>query len=256
MAGCPKASLALKTPGRLTLATASPARAPWFGGKPTRAEWQGANPYSMKGYESALAYAVAKRLGFSWRQVDWQPVSEAQALEPGAKTFDFYVGHVTWGSIRARSIDFSGAYYYVPQVLLSRRGLPPSYSRKIAEVRVQWLGVLKGSAANAYTIRYIRPASGPLEFESEENIVYGLERGFPITGFVLDVATAYKLRTQVTAGVVVGQFPRRNSNAHFSLVFEQSSALRGCVNKALRDLRKRGTLADLQQRWLPLRTIR
>ncbi len=195
VAGCPKASLPLKTPGRLTLATANPARAPWFGGKPGRG-WSGANPYSAKGYESALAYAVAKRLGFSWGQVDWQPVSMEQALQPGAKTFDFYVGQVTWGSVRARSIDFSSAYYYLPQVLLSRRGLPSSSTKKIAEVRHQWLGVLKGTSGHAYTERYISPVSGPLAFETIENAVAGLERGFPITGIVLDIATAYQLRTR------------------------------------------------------------
>jgi polar amino acid transport system substrate-binding protein len=255
VAGCPKAGLTLKTPGRLTLATTNPARKPWWAGKPSRAPWKGANPYSTQGYESAVAYAIAKRLGFSWRQVDWQPVAEAQALEPGAKTFDFYLGQVTYGSIRDRAVDFSSPYYFVPQALLSRRGLPSAGARKIAEVRIQWLGVLAGTTGHAYTGRYIRPVSGPLAYDSEDGVLYALERGRPITGIVLDLPTAYKLRTRVTGGVVVGQFPRRKSNEHFALVFEQGSPLRGCVNKALAQLKKRGTLAALQKRWLALRTI-
>jgi polar amino acid transport system substrate-binding protein len=255
VAGCPKASLPLKTAGRLTLATASPAGAPWFGGKAGRG-FQGANPYSMKGYDSAVAYAVAKRLGFSWRQVDWQAVSETDALAQGTKTFDFYIGHVAYGSIRDRAVDFSSPYYYVPQALLSRRGLPPTFAKKIAEVRVQWLGVFEGSTGNAYTVRYIKPSAGPLEYETEDTILWSLERGRPITGIVTDLPTAYRLRTKVSYGVVVGQFPRRKSNEHLALVLEQGSPLRSCVNKALAQLKQRGTLAELQKRSLGLRTIR
>ena len=83
---------------------------------------------AAKGYESAVAYALAKRLGFSGRQVDWVPVTEAQALQPGSKPFDFYLGQVTYGSVRDRDVDFSYGYYLVPLALLARRTNP--YSKR------------------------------------------------------------------------------------------------------------------------------
>ena len=51
---CDKASLALKTPGTLTVATDKPAYPPYF---------EDDDPTNGKGFESAVAYAVAKSSG-------------------------------------------------------------------------------------------------------------------------------------------------------------------------------------------------
>src|SRR5215475_4793189 len=61
---CSKAAIGklLYQPGVLTVATDKPVYPPWFIGN---------NPSNGKGYESAVAYAVAKELGFSNSQVKW-----------------------------------------------------------------------------------------------------------------------------------------------------------------------------------------
>ena len=61
---CSKASIGklLYQPGVLTVGTDKPVYPPWFSGN---------NPSNGKGYESAVAYAVAKQLGFSNSQVKW-----------------------------------------------------------------------------------------------------------------------------------------------------------------------------------------
>jgi polar amino acid transport system substrate-binding protein len=249
LAGCPKSSLALKTPGRLTLATPNPARRPWFGGRPGRG-WMRSNPYSAQGYESAVAYAVAKRLGFSWRHVDWQPVDAAQAVQRGPKTFDFFLGQVTYGPGRAQNVDFSSPYFVIPQALLSRRGYDLVRVKRLVEVRVAWLGVQVDTPGERYTVRYVKPRVGPVAYDNYDLALPALERGRPITGIVTDLPTAYVLRGRVTGGIVVGQFPRKTRSDHFALVFEQGSKLRACVNKALGQLRENGTLRKLQARWL------
>ena len=66
--GCAKASLDLLEPGTLTIGADNPAFPPWFGGAEKK-PWKVSDPYSGKGYESAVAYAVAKQLGFSKAQV-------------------------------------------------------------------------------------------------------------------------------------------------------------------------------------------
>src|SRR6478735_5576350 len=53
---CATDALALRTPGQLTIGTDSPAYPPWFVDN---------DPSNGKGYESAVAYAVADELGFS-----------------------------------------------------------------------------------------------------------------------------------------------------------------------------------------------
>ena len=52
----PSDSLAVHTPGKLTIATDKPAYAPWFVDD---------KPSNGKGFESAVAYAVAGKLGFT-----------------------------------------------------------------------------------------------------------------------------------------------------------------------------------------------
>ena len=86
--GCTPGALALKTPGTLTLATDNPAPRPWWNGTPT-APWRASSPATGKGYESAVAYAVAKRLGFPKRKVSWMSSPDwnvmATSRPPGTK---------------------------------------------------------------------------------------------------------------------------------------------------------------------------
>src|SRR5947199_2676367 len=66
--------------GVLTVATDKPAYPPWF---------ENNNPANGKGYESAVAYAVAARLGFKRSQVDWAYEPFNNSYAPGPKKFDF-----------------------------------------------------------------------------------------------------------------------------------------------------------------------
>lgn len=77
---CVRGKLTTSTPGKLTIATDEPAYEPWF---------KDDKPASGKGFESAVAYAVAKRLGYSKDTVVWQSVPFNKAFAPGVKTFDF-----------------------------------------------------------------------------------------------------------------------------------------------------------------------
>src|SRR5438874_2377572 len=64
-AACAKESLALVKAGTFTVATDKPAYEPWFVDD---------DPANGKGYESAVAYAVAEKLGFSRDEVAWTVV--------------------------------------------------------------------------------------------------------------------------------------------------------------------------------------
>src|SRR6266540_1244620 len=89
---CARANLKLVNAGQLTIGTNNPAYPPWWGGNPPKgSNWKVSNPYSGKGYESAVAYAIAKRLGFARSQVQWTPVLFLKSFAPGKKPFDFYL---------------------------------------------------------------------------------------------------------------------------------------------------------------------
>src|SRR5688572_17024885 len=83
-------NLPLLTPGQLTIGTDNPAFPPWFeGGTPEGSPWEFNDPSTGKGFESAVAYAVAERLGFTAEEVEWVEVPFNQSFKPGPKDFDF-----------------------------------------------------------------------------------------------------------------------------------------------------------------------
>src|SRR5580658_3979516 len=96
----------LYTKGELTVATDKPAYSPWF---------EDNNPANGKGYESAVAYAVAKQLGFKPSQVHWtyEPFNDSYA--PGPKKFDFDINEISYTPQRATAVSFSKSYYNVTQ---------------------------------------------------------------------------------------------------------------------------------------------
>ncbi|MET9872968.1 transporter substrate-binding domain-containing protein, partial [Streptomyces sp. NPDC006386] len=112
---CARGKLATETPGKLTVATDEPAYEPWF---------QDDDPANGKGFESAVAYAVAKQLGYGKGQVVWQTVPFNKAFAPGEKTFDFDINQVSISEERRKAVDFSSGYYDVRAC----RGRPPPRS--------------------------------------------------------------------------------------------------------------------------------
>ena len=93
--GCAKASLNLVEEGQLSLATDNPAFEPWWLGGSKSKDWEINDPRTGKGYESAVAYGIAKRLGFTKAQVTWQAVPFLKSFAPGKKSFDFYMAQVS-----------------------------------------------------------------------------------------------------------------------------------------------------------------
>ena len=81
-ASCAKADLATVESGKLTIATGEPAYYPWIIDDA---------PETGNGFEGAVAYAVAKQLGFTNDEVVWVRTTFDSAVTPGAKTFDFNV---------------------------------------------------------------------------------------------------------------------------------------------------------------------
>src|SRR3954471_18202205 len=69
--------------GQLTIGTDNPAYPPWYAGGSHTSKWKINDPASGKGYESAVAYAIAKKLGYSRSQVKWTYVPFNNSFAPG-----------------------------------------------------------------------------------------------------------------------------------------------------------------------------
>jgi polar amino acid transport system substrate-binding protein len=244
-----KDDLNLVTRDQLTIGTDNPAFPPWFGGTPHK-PWQVSDPNSGKGYESAVAYAVAKQLGFDKSEVKWTHVPFANSYAPGPKSFDFDINQISFTPARAKVVDFSDSYYDVNQSVVVNKGTPIASATSVAALKPYDLGAQLGTTSYQFIQDTIKPTKKPSVFPSNTGAVQALKNK-QIDGLVVDLPTAfYVTAVQVPNGKVLGQFPAEPGGEHFGMVFEKGNSLRGCVNKALDTLRSDGTLKQLQQQWL------
>ena len=238
---CTNASIQkyLYTKGTLTVATDKPAYPPWFADN---------NPGNGKGYESAVAYAVATQLGFKKSQVKWayEPFNDSYA--PGPKKFDFDANEVSVTPARAQAVTFSTSYYNVQQALVALKGTPIVTKHTPADLKNYVFGDQVGTTSLAFINSQIQPTQTPKVYESLNDVKQGLQT-HQIAALVADTPTAqYISSSEIKNSLMVGQFP--STGEHFGLLFHKGNPLVACVDKALATLNRNGTLAGLEKKYL------
>ncbi|MBV9380639.1 MAG: amino acid ABC transporter substrate-binding protein [Streptosporangiaceae bacterium] len=227
--------------GFLTVATDQPAYPPWF---------ENNQPSNGKGYESAVAYAVAAQLGFPRSQVKWAYEPFNSSYAPGPKKFDFDINEISVSPQRAQVVSFSDSYYDVQQALVAIKGSPIVTKHSPADLKTYVYGDQIGTTSLAFINGEIQPAATPKVFESLNDVKQALQNK-QIAAFVTDTPTAqYISSSQIPNSVMVAQFP--STGEHYGLLFSRGDPLVSCVNHALATLRANGTLHQLQAKYLQL----
>jgi polar amino acid transport system substrate-binding protein len=248
-ASCDKGSLNLVNSGRLTVGTDNPAYPPWFGGN-EKAPWKVSDPRSGQGFESAVAYAVADKLGFAKNEVKWTVVPFNTSFAPGPKKFDFDINEISFTPARAKVVDFSSSYYDVNQAIVVKKGTKIANAKSIADLKPYKLGAQLGTTSYQYIKDTIKPSKQPAVFDTNDAAVASLKNG-QIDGLVVDLPTAfYVTAAQVPNSEIAGQFPTSAGGEHFGMVFQKGNSLVKCVNDALAQLKSDGTLQQIQDKWL------
>ena len=230
--------------GVLTIATGNPAYFPWV---------MDNDPASGKGFEAAVAYAVAKQMGFSADKVEWTSASFDQSIQPGAKNFDFNLQQFSITEEREKVVDFSVPYYSAAMAVLVNKAAADNG----AEATVESLKTLKwGVDANTTALpmlqEAIKPDSDPLLYDENTNVTEAMKAN-QIDAALFDLPTALYLGAVVLeGGVVLGQFPadRTETPDQFGLLMEEGNALKACVDEAVTALANDGTLAEIEAQWL------
>jgi polar amino acid transport system substrate-binding protein len=251
VAGCATDTLNLVSDGALTIGTDNPAYPPWFGGgSPKGSSWKINDPTTAKGFESAVAYAVAKQLGFAKGDVKWVYTPFNRAFAPGPKSFDFDINQISITPERAKVVTFSVPYYDVNQSIVVLKGTKIASVRSVKGLRPYKLGAQLGTTSYQYIAKKIRPSQKPAVFPKNDAAVQALKNK-QIDGLVVDLPTAfYVTAVQVPNGKILGQFPSGKVDEHFGMVFQKGNSLARCVDRALAALKKNGSLAKIQQTWL------
>jgi polar amino acid transport system substrate-binding protein len=239
-ASCAKSSLALRTPGQLTVGTDKPAYPPYF---------EDNDPTNGKGFESAVAYAVAQRLGFARGQVKWTVVPFNASYAPGPKQFDFDINQISITPARAKHVDFSQPYFTAPQAVVALKKSPAANATSLAALAGAKLGVQVGTTSLDAVTASIKPQSQPQVYNDSNDTVRALKNG-RIDAIVVDLPTAfYVTAAQVPQAKIVGQFAAPGGD-RWGLLLEKGSKLTGCVNRALAKLSSSGELKRLQDKWM------
>lgn len=241
-ASCAKENLALVSSGTLTIGTDKPAYPPWFVDD---------DPSNGKGYESAVAYAVAEQMGFTKAEVKWVVVPFNTAISPAKKKFDFDINQVSISDERRQAVDFSSGYYDVRQAVVTYKGSAIDGVTTVDGLKDAKLGAQVGTTSYTAIVDQIAPGKDPAVFDTNDLAVQALKNE-QIDGIVVDVPTAfYMAAAQLDNGVIVGQLPGvGDAPEQFGLVLDKDSALTGCVSEAVDALRADGTLESLQSEWL------
>lgn len=234
--------LPLRNPGKLTVHADQPLYAPWFIDN---------DPANGKGFESAVTYKVAERLGFTSDQVEWGYTSFNASFAPGPKDFDFYITEVSITEPRKEAVDFSDPYYRSPLVLLAVDGSPVFEAKTLEDLRQYTFGAQVGTVYYTYITEVIKPKKDPLIFNTNADSLQALVNGQTDADLQsLQIAQYVVSDAQFPQLGMVGVLP--GGETDLGMVFEKGSALVPYVNKALQSLKDDGTLDALINEWLPV----
>jgi len=242
-ASCSNSSIQkdLYTKGKLTVATDNPVYTPWFVNN---------KPSDDKGYESAVAYAIAAQLGFKPSQVVWVTEPFSSSYAPGPKKFDFDINEISYTPQRAQAVTFSNSYYDVQQAIVALKGSPVVTHHTAADLKNYLYGDQVGTTGLTYITNNIQPTQQPRVFDTLAEASAALE-AHRIQALVTDTPTAqYMAESQLKDALLVAQFPPVGE--HYGLLFHLGNPLVNCVNHAIAALKSNGTLLALQEKYLQI----
>ena len=238
-ASCAKSDLKTLTAGKLTIATGQPAYYPWVIDD---------KPESGQGFEAAVAYAVAGKLGFTNDDVVWTRTTFDGAIAPGDKTFDFNLQQFSITDDRKKAVDFSSPYYTAPQAIVSFKGSKIARMTTIAELKNAKLGAAVGTTSLDAISAQI---GGKAQVFNDNAAGVSALKNKQIDGLVVDLPTAFYLSAvEIPNGIIVGQLPSADGGDQFGLLLAKGSPLTACVSQAVDAITADGSLAEITAKWL------
>jgi polar amino acid transport system substrate-binding protein len=235
---CAPDQLALKEPGTLTVGTDKPAFPPYF---------EDDDPSNGKGFESAVAYAIAEELGLD--EVKWTVVPFNSSYAPGPKDFDFDINQISITPKRAERVDFSEPYYTAPQAVLALKSSDAASAASLADLADAKIGVQIGTTSLDAVGELIQPSSEPQVFNDSNDTVRALKTE-RVEAIVVDLPTAFFLTAvEIPEAKIAGQFDAPGGD-DWGVVLEKDSELTPCVDQALESLRSSGELQEITDKWM------
>lgn len=227
------------TEGTLTIATGEPAFPPYVIDD---------KPESGEGFESAVAMAVAKQLGFG-EATKWVRTPFDAAIAPGPKEFDFNLQQFTITDERKAAVDFSEGYYSAPQAVFGLADSAAAGVKSVADLKALKIGVAAGTTSLTYAEETIKPTAAVQVFNDNAAVKTALQSK-QIDAVVADLPTAlYITAVEIEGTKVFGQVAGSGTD-QFGMLLAKSSPLTPCVDMALQALKASGELDTITAKWM------
>ena len=237
---CTPAGMETHKEGVLTVATDKPAYPPYF---------ENDEPENGEGFESAVAYAIGKQLGYPKSKIEWTVESFDSSYAPGPKNFDFDVNEISITPTREKAVDFSVPYYSANQAVVALEDSEAAKAKSLAELKDTKIGVQINTTSLSTVDEEIDPSNKPEVFNSSGDVVTALKNG-QVEAVVVDLPTAlYLTAAQVENATIVGQFGKAEGEEWGALLAKESP-LTECVSGAIEALEESGELEKITQRWM------
>jgi polar amino acid transport system substrate-binding protein len=240
LSDCTPDSMQTDTAGTLTIATDKPAYPPYF---------EDDDPTNGKGFESAVGFAIADKLGFDPGEVEWTTEPFNASYAPGPKDFDFDLNEISITPKRAEQVDFSSPYYTADQAVVALPDSNAGSASTLADLADAKIGVQIGTTSLDAVTASIEPNDDPQVFDTSNDVVSALKNG-QVDAVVVDTPTAlYLTAAQVPEAKIIGEFPAPGGDTWGALL-QKGSSLTGCVSAAVDELKSSGELDKIQQKWI------
>ena len=231
-------------PGTLTIATGDPAYAPYVVDN---------KPESGKGYESAVAYAVAEKMGFDKAHVTWTRTTFDAAIAPGSKDYDLNIQQFSITPERRQAVDFTPSYYNSTQSLVVRNDSPYASATSLAQIKDAKIGAMVGSTSYEMAHKLVKPDIDTFNDDVASSQALDANQ---IDALVVDTPSAVTMvdSKQVKNAKILGQIKGSQDPEGMGIVLPKGSKLTPAASKAVTALKKDGTLDKLQKQWLHVYT--
>jgi polar amino acid transport system substrate-binding protein len=226
-------------PGKLTIATGDPAYEPWV---------MNDKPESGNGYEAAVAYAVAKKMGFKKSDVIWTRTTFDSAIAPGAKDWDMNIQQFGITEERKKAVDFTSSYYNDSQAVIVKKDGKYANAKSLSDLKNATIGAMVGTEGYKYA-KHIK--DDVQTFNDDAAVAQAFNAGQIDALVTSTVECVYMVQSdEVKDGVVAGRIAGSTSANGMGIVLPKGSKLTAAATKAVKELDADGTLKSLQDKWL------
>ena len=226
-------------PGKLTVATGNPAWEPWV---------MNDDPESGEGFEAALIYALAEKMGFAKDEVVWTRTEFDEACAPGQHDWDLNIQQVSINDDRKKAVDFSPAYFVPTQAVIVRGDSKYASATTCADLADATIAVMVGTTAD----EFVKASIGDnIEYYNDNSDAAAAVTSGQADALVTDTPQAVYMAEseQVEGGKVIGQIPD-SSDAGLGITLVKDSPLTPFVTDAMNAILDDGTVQGLIDTWL------